>query len=133
MFLCLYYILLLLRSMQMNKNKIQTWYKDNLGKIVLVFIILVIFTLTTAYIPYLNVLFSPLVGFLIVFLTWYFLFYPPVFVLVYLGIAASGIALIATLLELSFLSEALGEFIYILLILIVINFIKEFASSSKIK
>lgn len=119
--------------MQINKNRIQIWYKENLEKIVLVFIVLVLFTLTTAYIPYLNVFFSPLVGFLIVFLAWYFLFNPAVSALVYLGIVASGIALITTLLELSFLSEAIGEFIYILVALIVINFIKEYLNSSKIK
>jgi hypothetical protein len=119
--------------MQINKNKIKIWYKENLGKIVLLFIILVIFTLTIAYTPYLNILFSPLIEFMIVFIAWYLLFNPTIFILVFIGILVSGITLITTLLRLSLLSDAIGEYIYLLIVLIVISFIKQLLNSSRIK
>ena len=114
------------KNMYIDKNKFSFWYKNNLEKIVLVFIILVIFTLTVAYIPYLNVLFPPSFGFLIVFLTWYLLFSPTISILAFLGIVVLGIALVSTFLELVFLAETMGEFLYILLVLIAINFFKDF-------
>ena len=111
--------------MYINKNKFTNWYKKNLEKVILLFITLVTFTLTVVYIPYLNVVFSSAVGFLIAFITWYLLFNPRTYVLVILAIAGLGIALIATLLELNFLAEAIGEFLYLILVLSIVNFIKD--------
>lgn len=119
--------------MYISKDKLKVWYKENLEKIALVFIILVAFTLTIVYIPYLNVFFSPTVGFLITFLIWYLLFMPTVSLLVRMGVVSLGVGLIATLLELNFLAETIGEFLYVLLVLVVINFVKDFLSSSESK
>ena len=117
--------------MDIGKSKFSNWYKENLGKIVLIFIILVIFTLTVVYIPYLNVLFSPAIGFLVVFLSWYFLFRPSTYILVILEIIALCIALVSALLEVGFLAEAVGEFLYVSLVLIAFNFITDFFEERK--
>lgn len=101
------------------------WYYENLGRILLLFIIIVTFTLAVVYVPYLNIVFSSLVALFIVIFSWYLLFPPSTYLLTIISISMLFFAFVASELQLSMTSEVLGEGIYIFLIFIFINYLKE--------
>lgn len=105
---------------------LKDWYNRNLNKIVFLLCIIVIFTLFFTYIPFFNVIFSPIIGILLAFISYYFLFSPSNISLVMIAFIALFIAFIGTLFhELSAFAEIMGEVLYILLIFIFINSLKE--------
>lgn len=112
--------------MNLNKNNVGNWYRSSLGRIVLLLIVIVIVTLTVAYTPYLNIVISPSTRFLIVFLVWYILFSPSANLLISFCMILLFTAVVTTLLDLDFLSESFGGIIYLLLVLILINYVTSF-------
>ncbi len=102
-------------------EKIRRWYYRRLGRIVLLFLVVVLFTLTVAYIPYLNVLLGSL-GILVSLITFYILFPPSTKVLIYISVIASFIACMLLLAELNFIVDLIGNLLFLLLIFIFINY-----------
>lgn len=107
------------------KKKIAVWYIKNLGRIVLLSIAVIFFTVTINYIPYLNFLFSGEVGFPILFIIWYLLFSPSSKMLVLIGLGTLSIAFFAVLFDLKTMSDYLGSFMYFQLMLIFLNYLKD--------
>jgi len=117
--------------MNLIKNNILIWYRNNLGKIVFLLAATVISTLTMAYVPYLNIIIPSSVRFLAVFLIWYILFSPSNILLIFFSIILLIIAAIVALIELDSLAETFGIVIYLSLILVFINDIKNFFSKKQ--
>lgn len=112
--------------MRLIKDNILFWYKNNLGKIVFLLATTVVLTLVVTYVPYLNIIIPVSVGFLISFIIWYILFSPSESLLILFSIVLLTASAVMVIMGLDFLSESLGQIIYLLLILILINDIKEF-------
>lgn len=106
-------------------ERFQEWYEKNFKKVVLLFLIAVIFTLLLVYMPFINLVFTSSLGFLIAVIIWYLLFAPRTRVLVFLAIGIVFLAMILTLTDLAIFSESLGIFLYLLLVFIFFNFLKE--------
>lgn len=117
--------------MKVNKNNIIFWYNKNLGKIVFLLLVTVVLTLIVTYVPYLNIVLSSSVGFLLVFLIWYVLFSPSLLVLVVFLLIALLASSVTDYLRLDFISEPLGVIMYVLLMLALGNYIKDFLSRNR--
>lgn len=112
----------------MKKSRLEdlkNWYSRSLGKLVFLFLILVFFTLTTVYIPFLNVVTTPSVGFGLFIIGWYMLFSPTTKVIVGISLVTLLIEFLFTFFSVEFLVEAIAEFLFLLLIFIFVNYIKE--------
>lgn len=107
----------------LDLQKIKKWYLDNIGKLLMFFMVVVTVSLTSAM-PYLSIIFSPARRAFIVLLCLYLLFPLSTAKLVLIAVVAIFFALILTLLEASFISSSIGDFLYFILILIFINYIK---------
>lgn len=103
-------------------NKIYNWYKINLGKILLLSIILIFFTVTVKFIPYFNFLFSSEVGFPIIFIAWHLLFRPSTRLLVFIAWGILSLAFMSSYFQLDIYSSYLGDFLYLELLLILVNY-----------
>lgn len=99
-------------------------YDKNLKKIVFLLLILVFFTLTVVYIPFLNVFATPIMGFGIFIVMWYILFPPSIKFLVYASLGLIVLAYIATIFEIGILQDAIGQLLFVLAIFIFINYLK---------
>lgn len=107
-----------------NTNKLKNWYYNNIGRLLLFFIIVVIVSLTAAYFPYLSFLFTPAARLLIIFLSLYLLFPLSTNKLVFISVVIIFFAFIFSFLELSFISNSLGDFLYLILVFIFVNYLK---------
>lgn len=99
------------------------WYKKNLGRIVLILIFVVLFTLSLSYIPYLNIFISPTLGFGLSIIVWYVLFHPNTKILISLSFGVLLITMAFSLLRIPFLAESIADVLYLFLIFILINYI----------
>lgn len=108
-----------------NLIKLRNWYLKNISKLVLLFIAVVIVTILVAYIPYVNLIISSARGMLIIFLCFYVLFPFSTRTLVMTSIGIIFFAFIFTLVELDYFAEMLGNLLYLLLIFIFINYMKD--------
>lgn len=106
-------------------KRVIKWYKSNLHKIVLIFIIIVIFTISLLYIPYLNIIISPPLGFGFTTLVWYMLFSPKTRILVMLSIVVLFISLFFSLLRISLFAESVADILYLFLIFILANYVQD--------
>lgn len=106
-------------------KKIIDWYLNSLGRILLLFIVIVTFTLTVVYVPYINLIFPSIVGLSIVLLFWYLLFPPSTRLLITLSFIFLFFSLLNSLVGLTALSEICGQAIYVFLIFIFVNRIRE--------
>lgn len=111
--------------MNFKLKNLKNDYKENLDKVVLFFIIIVVFTLTVVYIPYLNILFSLINGLALVVISWYVLFHPSQKTLIIISLIALFFAYGFTFLKIVFIQEMLGNLIFLFLVFILINLIKE--------
>lgn len=114
--------------MEISFDFLSSWYKKNLGRIVLLLIFVVVFTLSLSYIPYLNIFVSPALGFGLSVIVWYILFYPDTRILVSLSFGVLLVAMLLSLLKIPFLAESIADVLYLFLIFILINYIREFAA-----
>lgn len=105
-------------------TKIIQWYEQSLKKIVFLLLVLVFFTLTVVYIPFLNVFITPSVGFGILIIVWYILFSPNTKMLVYISLILIGIACVATIFGIDALWNGISQFLFIIIIFILINYLK---------
>lgn len=118
----------------MIRSKLETikkWYNNNLGKIVLLFFVVVFFTTSIAYIPYLNIILRSSVGILISLVTFYLLFPPSLKTLTYICLTVILLSFIFVVLKLNFVIDLLGGLIFLLLIFMLINFAKDFYKREK--
>ena len=111
-------------SLIFNLTKATQWYEENLKKIVFLLLVLVFSTLTVVYIPFLNVFITPSVGFGILIIVWYILFSPNTKLLVYFSLVLIGIAYIATIFDIDALWNGISQFLFIVIIFILINYLK---------
>jgi hypothetical protein len=112
----------------MKKIKLENltfWYSANLEKLVFLLLVVVLFTLTAIYIPFLNVFITPIVGFVMCMVVWYALFLPNIEVLVCISLIAMLIAIVATFFPIGILLDVASQLLYILIIFILVNFIRE--------
>lgn len=112
--------------MRIMRERLDIWYKKNLGKVVLLLIFIVIFTLSLSYIPYLNIFIVPPLSFGLSLIVWYILFSPNTRIVLSLSIGVLLIATMFSLLRIPFLAESIADALYIFLIFILINYIKDF-------
>ena len=112
-----------------NKN-LSLFYSNNSEKI-LIFTIIILFTLVVVYIPYLNIILSPNIAFFVISLFWYFLFTPATRTLTVISLVTLFFALIGTLIKVNIVSELAGQVIYLLLIFILFNYIKKIIQEEK--
>jgi len=111
--------------MKIEPRKLVNWYKNNLGKIVLLFIIIVIFTLSFYYIPYLNIIISPPLSFGFTLMVWYVLFSPSTKIVVILSLSILFISLFFSILRISLFAESIADVLYLFLIFILTNYVKD--------
>lgn len=110
---------------------IKKWYMDNLGKLVLLFFVVVFFTTSVAYIPYLNIIIRSSIGILISLVTLYLLFPPPTKVLVFISGATLSLSYIFVMLKINFIVDLLGSLLFLLLLLTLINYIRDINDKKK--
>lgn len=110
---------------------VKNWYLRNMGKLVLLFIVIVVVSVVFAYIPYLNFIISPIIRVLIIFLCIYILFPLSTRTLAAISMGAIVLAFIFTLVELDFIAQMLGDILYLLLVSIFINYVKAFIKDKK--
>jgi len=101
------------------------WYFANLGKIVLLSLVIVLFTVTVSYVPYFNLLLR-WSGILVSIITFYLLFPQSTKTLVILSMVVLFFAFLCTLVKLDSLVEASGSLLMLILIFIAINYGKGF-------
>lgn len=112
----------------MNISALSRWYRGNITWIVVFLIILVFFTVTATYIPYLNVLLTPEIGFGIVFFSWYLIFGPSTSALIAMGVGMLVPAMILAVLQLRSFDDTIGTLLYALLIGLLLNYAKAIAT-----
>lgn len=110
-------------------NKILNWYKQNLAQILLLSIVATVFVLAVKVIPYVSFLFPDELGFILVFIAWYLLFWPSTKLLVYLSWVVILVAFLTSSLQLGGVAGYLGDFLYFLLFLIFVSLIKDIAKN----
>lgn len=110
---------------------VKNWYLRNMGKLVLLFIVIVVVSVVFTYIPYLNFIISPVIRTLIIFLCIYILFPLSTRTLAAISMGAIVLAFIFTLVELDFIAQMLGDILYLLLVSIFINYVKTFIKDKK--
>jgi hypothetical protein len=108
------------------KESIIHWYCRSTDRIVLLFLVIVLFTLIIVYVPYLNVLILPSLGGLIVFSMWYILFPPTVRSLVYVAIGMLCISFGFTVIGIHSFAERIGNILYLLIVFIFITLFRSF-------
>lgn len=109
-----------------NLTKLINWYLKSMSKLVLLFMIIVVASVTSIYVPYLNFLISPGVRMLIIFMTIYILFPLSTRILVGISMGVIAMASIFTFIELAFIAQVMGDLLYLLLVVIFVNYIKNF-------
>lgn len=105
-------------------KKMKDWYINNIGKLLLLFIVIVIISLTAVYIPYLSFILSPGIRLFIILLCFYLLFPLSTNKLVFISVIIIFFAFIFTFLEMSFISNFLGDLLYLILVFIFVNYLK---------
>lgn len=115
----------------LDLTRVKNWYLRNMSKLVLLFIVIVVVSVTSAYIPYFNFIISPGVRVLIIFLCIYILFPLSTYTLVAISIVAILLAFIFTFIELDFVAQTLGDLLYLLLVFIFVNYVKTFIKYKK--
>lgn len=106
-------------------NRLVEWYHINLGRIVSLFLLIVVIALLFIYIPFVNIILSPLLSIVIILTFWGILFTPSVKTLVLSALFVLFIDLVLTLFNLDSFAEPLGNILYFLLIFICVNYAKE--------
>ncbi len=106
-------------------KKLTRWYNKNLGKLVFLLITIVFITLTLVYTPFLNVVITPEVRYGICVVVWYILFSPKTKTIILVSLISLGVGIVYTIFGLSSFIDSIGVFIFILIIFIFINYIKE--------
>lgn len=114
-------------------NDLTIWYKKNTAKILLLFIVIVVFTLTITFIPYLNILIFPAAGIGFSFIIWYILFLPGTRVLVTLGLGILFITLSFSLIRMNSIADAIGDIFYLILVFIFFNNLRELFKEKRSK
>lgn len=114
-------------NMLINKQSLSDWYEKNIGRIVLLLIILVFSTITVAYIPYLNVFITAEIGMGVAFFSWYVIFWPSTDLLIAMAGAVLVISMGLATLRLSSLDDIMGSILYALLVAILINYGRDMA------
>ncbi len=109
----------------------RNWYNENLGKVVLIFLLAVVFGMLFIYVPFLNLIFGPLISFFILFFLWFVLFPPSIRTLVGIGIFTLFCACALSLLRVESLAEPFGEILYMILVLIGFRYLQEYISQFK--
>lgn len=110
-------------------KNLKDWYNKNIGKILLLSIILTFFTVTVKLVPYFNFLFSGQLGFPVVVLAWYWLFSPSTKLLVIIAWVVLPIAFLSENFQIYTISNQVGDFLYLNLLLIFVNYIKDFVKN----
>lgn len=111
--------------MQEYLDQLYRWYAKSLKKIVLLFIIIVVFTLLLIYLPFANLIFTASVGFFITFISWYILFSPGTKILIIISFSVILLSAILTFVELNFFVESLGILLYLMISFISVNLFRE--------
>lgn len=109
----------------MKKNLLKKWYAMNLGKIVFLLLIVVFFALMVVYAPFLNVIITPEIRTGISIVTWYILFSPRTKTILYICFVILVIGFLYTIIGVSSLIDSVGVLLFLLIIFILINYIKE--------
>lgn len=119
--------------MKIETNRVVNWYKNSLERIVLLFIIIVIFTLSFFYIPYLNIIISPPLSFGFSLLVWYVLFSPSTRIMVMLCLVTLFVSLFFSILRISLFAESIVDVLYLFLIFILANYVKDWIKDTQSK
>lgn len=114
--------------MKIEFERLNAWYKENLGKIVLLLIFVVVLTLSLSYIPYLNILILPPLNSGLAIIVWYILFFPSNRVILLLSLGVLFISMVFSLLKIHFLAESIADVLYLFLIFILINYTRGYLS-----
>lgn len=107
-----------------NLTGLKDWYLKNVNKLVLLFMIVVMVSVTFIYIPYLNIIITPGVKMFIISLCAYILFSFSTRALVVVSMYAIFFSFILTFIELDFIAETLGNFLYLLLVSIFVDYVR---------
>lgn len=105
---------------------LKKWYLARLNRTLLLVMIIASIAFVISYIPYLNIVFSRSIGLVFMFILIYILFPPSTNKLVGISIILISLAFIFTLLRLFSLAESLGIILFLVLVFIFINYIKDF-------
>lgn len=106
-------------------NRLKKWYAMNLGKIVFLLLVVVFFALTVVYVPFLNVIITPEIRTGISIIAWYILFLPRTKTILYICFAILVIGFFYTIVGVSSLIDSVGVLLFLLIIFILMNYIKE--------
>ncbi|MBI2443222.1 MAG: hypothetical protein HYV40_04940 [Candidatus Levybacteria bacterium] len=110
--------------MQKRIKRFWEWYNLHVNIVNLFFFITVFFTLTIFYFPYINLIIPSGGGFVFVFVAWYILFLPGTRAIAIFAIAMVVISAVSTFLELDAFAEGIGNVLFLLLILMLVNELK---------
>lgn len=113
------------------QEKLFAWVRSHIVQIVVLMTFFPVLTFLSISVPYINILLtSKMIAFLVL-LVWYLLFPPSVTLLVLLSFGALGITSVLTIFRFKEIAESFGEFIFILLIFILIRYLKDMTGREK--
>lgn len=101
------------------------WYYKNIGKVLLLSIVLIVFTVTTRAIPYISFIIPGEIGLPIVFTGWCLIFSISTKKLIYASFVFMILGFVCKLFQLNMVAVYFGNFLFLELILIFINMIKD--------
>lgn len=105
-------------------QKIFVWAGEHTVQIVALMTLFSVLTFLSISVPYVNILLTSKMIAFSVLLAWYVLFPPNIALLVFLSLGALGAAWILTMFRFREIAESSGEFVFILLIFILIRYLK---------
>ncbi|MBI2613594.1 MAG: hypothetical protein HYW62_02385 [Candidatus Levybacteria bacterium] len=111
--------------MRNNISRLIEWYHVNLGRVVSLFLLIVVLALLFIYIPFVNIILSPQLSIVIILTSWGILFTPSVKTLVLFAFFVLLMDIILTFFGLDAFVDPLGNIFYFLLIFICVNYAKE--------
>lgn len=96
-------------------------YKTHSQKVTQLFLIFVIFTMLLVYVPFLNIIITPFIGFVFVLIVWYFMFSPATKWIILIAVIVLLMSFLLTIFEFDVFTENLGAVLYFLFIFLFMN------------
>ena len=112
-------------------QKIFVWVREHIVQIVVLMTLFSVLTFLSISVPYVNILLTSKMIAFFVLLAWYMLFPPSIALVVFLSLGALGAAWILTIFRFKEIAESSGEFVFILLIFILIRYLKDMTGREK--
>lgn len=107
------------------------WIREHVVQMVVLMTFFSVLTFLSISVPYVNILLTSKMIAFSVLLVWYFLFSPGVSLLVFLSFGALAITSVLTIFRFQDIAESFGEFLFVLLIFILIQYLVDLVDQEK--